>query len=188
MANYRVNVRDEFAWQTPVIDKDIVDSAGAAAVKGNRYIINGTGATAWSGHDKEITYYDGAAWQFVTPLEGWICWVKDENKYYKYDGTNWSEYLGQAGPTGPTGPTGAAGATGAVGPTGAAGATGAAGPTGAAGATGSAGPTGAAGATGSQGPTGPTGSQGPTGPTGAQGPTGPDATYDSDYGCLIISA
>ena len=141
MADKRVNVRDEFAWQAPVIDKDIVDSAGAVATKGNRYIINGTGATDWSGHDKEITYYDGAAWQFVTPLEGWIAWVQDEDKFYRFDGTNWAEYLGQAGPTGPTGA-----------------------------------------ASTITGPTGPTGAQGPT------GPTGPDATYDSDYGCLIISA
>ena len=164
MANYRVNVRDEFAWQSPVIDKDIVDSAGAAAVKGNRYIINGTGGTAWAGHDKAITYYDGSAWQFITPVEGYICWVQDEDKFYKFDGTNWAEYLGQAGPTGPTGPTGAQG------------------PTGAAGATGAQGPTGATGATGAQGATGAAGA------TGAQGPTGPDATYDSDYGCLVISA
>jgi len=158
MANYRVNVRDEFAWQSPVIDKDIVDSAGAVATKANRYIINGTGANDWSGHDKEITYYDGAAWQFITASEGWICWVNDEDKYYKFDGTDWTEYLGQVGPTGPTGATGN---------------------------TGPAGPTGATGNTGPAGATGATGNTGPAGPTGPTGPT--NQSYDSDYGCLIIT-
>jgi hypothetical protein len=158
MPDYRVNVRDKFAWQSPVIDKDIVDSTLASAVKGNRYIIGGTGANDWTGHDNEITYYDGAAWQFVAPSEGWICWVEDEDKFYKFDGSSWSEYLGQQGPTGPTGPQGPTGPTGATGPQG---------------------------DTGPQGPTGATGDTGPQGPTGPTGPT--NQTYDSDYECLIIS-
>ena len=116
MAEYRINIRDKFAWQDPVIDKDLTTPAGGDA-KGDRYIVGGSATGAWEGHDNAITYYTGSEWVFLTPVEGWICWVKDEDKYYKFDGTNWGEYLGQVGPTGPTGAQGGTGPTGPTGPT-----------------------------------------------------------------------
>ncbi len=44
---------------------------------------------AWAGQDGKITYYDGANWQFVTPEEGWLVYISDENKYYTYTGSAW---------------------------------------------------------------------------------------------------
>jgi len=139
------------------------------------YIKAGTGSsTAWVEHEKDIAQYTGSTWDFYTPVEGWITWVKDENKYYKFDGTNWSEDLGQEGTTGPTGPTGLQGPTGPQGSTGLQGGTGPQGVTGSTG-TGVTGPTGLQGETGPTGPQGITGAgvTGPTGSTGVQGPTGP---------------
>ena len=164
MTDYRVPVLEQFSWQPPVMDKDLTAPPGGES-KGDRYIVGASATGDWSGNDKDIATYTGSGWLFDTPVEGWICWVEDENKFYVFDQTSlWVEYLGEAGPTGPTGPTGSAGTT--PGPTG---------PTG---------PTGV----GDTGPTGPTGSAGTTpGPTGPTGPTGPDATYDADYECLIIS-
>jgi len=184
MTEYRVNLKDKFAWQDPVIDKDLTTPAGGDS-KGDRYIVSAVASGAWEGHENDIAYYTGAEWVFITPTEGWICWVSDENKYYRFDGSSWAEYLGQAGPTGPTGPTGATGGTGPTGPTGAQGPTG---PTGATGNTGPTGPIGPTGSAGGTGPTGPTGATGNTGPAGPTGPTGPvNQVYDADYGCLIIT-
>ena len=146
MADYRVPVLENFEWQRPVEDRVVAPAGGEA--KGIRYLVIATASGDFAGQENKIAYYDGAAWQFDAPLEGMILWVKDEDKYYRYDGSSWGEYLGQQGPTGPTGAAGPTGPTGAAGPTG---------PTGATGADGDTGPAGPTGATGDTGPAGPTG-------------------------------
>jgi len=204
MSTYRVNARDVFSFQETVKDKDLTTSPAAA--KGDRYIIAGTGGQ-WSAFAiNDIVYCNtaGAAgealWTKITPTEGYICWVDDENEYYKFDGANWSEYLGktglalqtgtnknpetetaywdlfvkkgQTGPTGVQGPTGPQGVTGPTGLQGTQGVQGETGVTGPQGKTGTTGPTGVQGHTGVQGETGPTGPQGTQGVTGATGATG----------------
>jgi len=89
--------------------------------KGIRYLLT-DGANV-----NKIVYSDGSIFVYLIPSEGWITWVDDENEYYKFDGTNWSMYLGEQGATGVTGATGATGAQGIQGVTGATGATGATG-------------------------------------------------------------
>jgi len=193
MANYRVNARDYFSWQSPVNSRVATPAGGET--KGHRYLVT-VGTGVFAGHDNQIAYADSdtPTWQFITPSEGWIVWVDNENEYYKFDGTNWSEYLGQTGPTGPqgaqgvqgetgatglqgeTGPTGLQGVQGKTGAQGDVGAQGKTGPTGLQGAQGKTGPTGLQGVQGKTGPTGLQGVQGETGPTGlqgAQGKTGP---------------
>jgi len=89
MATYRVPVLQDFAWQPPVKDKDLGTPAGGEA-KGDRYIVSANGG-AWSdGAAKDIAWWDGAAWNFDTPAEGWQCWVEDENLYYVFDGSDWT--------------------------------------------------------------------------------------------------
>lgn len=169
--NYRVNVRDEFSWQSPVNSRVATPVGGET--KGYRYLVT-VGTGVFAGHDNQIAYADSdtPTWQFITPLEGWILWVDNENEYYKFDGTNWSKYLGQTGPTGPQGTTGPQGETGKTGPTGPQGATGLTGKTGPTGTQGSTGPQGITGPTGPQGIQGETGPAGSTGKTGSTGPTG----------------
>jgi hypothetical protein len=169
MTNYRIPIIDKFSWQPPV--KSILDTEPGGPAKGDRYIVavSATG-TNWAGNDNKITYYDGAAWQFDTPAEGWQVYSEGADKFYFYTGSAWVETI-SIGPTGPasvtTGPTG----PGITGPTGAGGGKG------------------DKGDQGNPGGTGPTGAPstvtGPTGP-GVTGPTGPGATYDADYGCLVV--
>jgi len=90
MAKYHVPVLEKFQWQQPVIDKDLT-SPPADPSKGDRYLIYGTGSGDWTGHDNDIAYYDGSAWQFIDASEGMHVWVKDEDKIYVFDGTSWSE-------------------------------------------------------------------------------------------------
>jgi len=76
-------------WQDSVLDKDLNTPPGAPGA-GNRYIVAAGGVGAWAGHDDDIAEWDGAAWQFQTPNEGFACVVEDENKVYIYiAGTGW---------------------------------------------------------------------------------------------------
>ena len=166
MTTYRVPVLETFQWQQPV--KDRLADPPATPLKGDRYLVIATGSGDWVGKEGQIAYCSnatGPVWSYTLPTEGMICWVNDEDKYYRYSGTAWAifETIGPTGPAGPTGPSGPAG------------------PTGATGGTGPQGPTGATGGTGPQGPTGA------TGPTGPAGPTGPGAEYDAAYDCLLIA-
>lgn len=93
MAKYRVPVLEKFSFQPPVLDKDLTTPPGTPA-KGDRYIVGASATGDWAGHDGEITYYDGAAWQFDSPSEGWFTWVSDEDLFYKHNGTSWSAMSG----------------------------------------------------------------------------------------------
>lgn len=75
-------------WQESVIDKDLVTAPGAPST-GDRYILAGIGG-GWSGGAvNDIAEWDGAAWLFDTPNEGYATRVMDENKVYINDGSAW---------------------------------------------------------------------------------------------------
>ncbi len=92
MANYRVPVLENFAWQEPVAD-ELLNPTGLTPSKGDRYLINGVGAGTWVGHDNQIAWYDGSAWLFDTPGEGWRCFVQDLDRLFYYDGASWTDQL-----------------------------------------------------------------------------------------------
>jgi hypothetical protein len=76
-------------WQDSVLDKDETDPSGLSPSVGDRYIV-GTGAIGvWAGHDDEIAEWNGSSWDFTIPLEGYACWVEDENRLYVYNGSAW---------------------------------------------------------------------------------------------------
>jgi len=89
MTDYLVEHRHQIAWQPPIKDKDLETSPDTPS-KGDRYIVAGTGGDWSGGLVNDITYYTGSAWVFITPSEGWILWVEDENLYYYFDGSNWN--------------------------------------------------------------------------------------------------
>lgn len=92
MANYLVEVRTHFSWQMPVEDKDLTTSPSVG--KGARYIVAGTGGDWSGGSVNDIAQYNGATWDFYTPLEGWFTWINDENKLYYFNGSSWGEFSG----------------------------------------------------------------------------------------------
>lgn len=55
---------------------------------GDRYII-GTGTGAWSGQDKAVTIWDGSAWVFYPPKEGWKAYNLTLDLDLKYNGSSW---------------------------------------------------------------------------------------------------
>lgn len=78
-------------WQDSVIDADILDPSALTPSDGDRYLINGTGAGDWSGHDNEIAEYIGSSWEFTSPITGMFVSADDESDIvYYYGGSSWS--------------------------------------------------------------------------------------------------
>jgi len=102
MSNYKVPQLNSFEWQQLVLDKDLSTPSGLTPSKGNRYIVKATGSGDWTGHSNAIATYNGATWDFTEAVEGMICWIADEDKFYKFI-TSWTEYLGQQGNQGDQG-------------------------------------------------------------------------------------
>lgn len=75
-------------WVDPVKDKDLSAPPGSPATD-DRYIVASGGSGLWSGHDTEIAEWDGAAWQFTTPVIAMTTYVEDETEYYSWNGSAW---------------------------------------------------------------------------------------------------
>jgi hypothetical protein len=86
--------RAEAVIQGNVIDKDLTAPPGGAS-DGDRYIV-GSGATGdWYGQDDDFAYYKSGTWLFLTPEEGWLVYVQDENLFYLYS-SGWAALTGAA--------------------------------------------------------------------------------------------
>jgi len=68
-------------WLAPVKDKDTLTPPGDPDT-GDRYLIDGTGTGAWSGHDGEVAEYNGSGWDFTEPTDGTTVNVQDEDTPY----------------------------------------------------------------------------------------------------------
>lgn len=58
------------------------------------YIITATATGAWAGKENQLAYWltSTSAWQYITPREGMLVHVNDEDVYYKYTGSAWAVY------------------------------------------------------------------------------------------------
>jgi len=64
-------------------------TAPPAAVAGDCYIPKATATGVWASHENHIAYYDGSAWKFYTPEEGWTFWCAAEKTTVFFNGTSW---------------------------------------------------------------------------------------------------
>lgn len=72
-----------------IADKDLTDPANALTTK--EYIV-ATGAVGeWQGQDGNIAYYD-QIWRFITPRNGYLVMVDDEDTLYGYVDTSWTSF------------------------------------------------------------------------------------------------
>ena len=55
---------------------------------GDVYIVAASAMGAWAGKDKKIAYFD-QVWHFITPRNGSLQWVLDENHHCQFNGTAW---------------------------------------------------------------------------------------------------
>ena len=89
---YVDDVAATLEWQDSVIDADILDPTALTPSTGDRYLINGTGAGAWAGHDNEIAEWNGSAWVYTAPTTGMRVGADDEPNvaFYLYGGVSWT--------------------------------------------------------------------------------------------------
>lgn len=78
-----------FAFHLSVKDRDLTAPPGSPA-SGDSYIPAATATGAWAGKEKQIAVYDGAAWVFGVPREGWVASIDDEDVMIRYNGSAWS--------------------------------------------------------------------------------------------------
>ncbi len=78
-----------FAYHLSVKDRDLTTPPGSPA-SGDTYIPAATATGAWVGKEGQVAVYDGAAWVFGVPREGWVASIDDENVMIRYDGSAWS--------------------------------------------------------------------------------------------------
>jgi hypothetical protein len=69
--------RLDMVVQAAVIDRDLTAPPGAPD-EGHAYLVAAGATGAWSGHDDQISEWDGSAWQFVEPWLGFLIYVADE--------------------------------------------------------------------------------------------------------------
>lgn len=85
--NNSIMVLDGFC-QLSVKDRDLTAPPGSPAI-GDRYLITAVTPTgAWAGQSGKFAIYRNG-WVFITPKEGFMSWIDDENKLIRYDGSAW---------------------------------------------------------------------------------------------------
>jgi len=78
-------------WQEAVLDRNLTAPPGSPTT-GDRYLVASGGTGAWSAKDGQIAEWDGAAWVFSPPDEGFATRVEDEDVMIIYDGTSWGPF------------------------------------------------------------------------------------------------
>jgi hypothetical protein len=78
-----------------IIDKDLSTPPGSPT-SGDCYIVGATATGDWATHEDDVAQYKSTAWEFYTPNTGWVVYVDDESKWYKWGGSSWAEFAGGA--------------------------------------------------------------------------------------------
>ena len=90
---YADNIAAGIHWQTAVIDEvDFTTAEPGSPSVGDRYINTVTGTssgTAQSVTEDYIYEWNGTDWTETVVLEGYACYVNDEDTYKVYNGTSW---------------------------------------------------------------------------------------------------
>ena len=75
--------------QKSVVDKDL--STPPENPENNvLYIVGQNAIDEWENKENYLTYFDNG-WRFITPKNGFVFFVEDENKLYNFNGTSWVE-------------------------------------------------------------------------------------------------
>lgn len=82
---------NNFEWQPSVLSATILDPTPLTPSTGDRYLINGVGAGAWSGQDNNIAEWDGSQWVFTVPTTGtFLASDAEPTALYCFGGSSWS--------------------------------------------------------------------------------------------------
>lgn len=89
MTVYRIPVESAFSFQKPITN--VLMAPPETPAKGDRYIVAADATGDWTGHDNAIAWYDGAAWQFDAPVDGWFSFNLEAAVFLLFDGSDWTE-------------------------------------------------------------------------------------------------
>ena len=95
--SFRVPVLETYLWQ-PQVRAIINNPTEVTFAKGDRFIVGPTPAagSVFEGHANAIAWYDGTAWKFDLPNQGWTTIVtafeSEPFKLVVFDGTTWDLY------------------------------------------------------------------------------------------------
>lgn len=79
-----------FEWENSVIDR--LATPPVSPSSGDRYLVIATASGAWEGEENNIAEYNGASWDFTSPVLGMYVSVDDENDgLYLYGGSSWDK-------------------------------------------------------------------------------------------------
>lgn len=85
--NGAFNVLDALV-QPVALDRDTSAPPGSPQ-EGDVYIVGPSGSGLWSGHDDDIAAYLSGDWLYTTPVEGFTCYLSDENITVFWNGAAW---------------------------------------------------------------------------------------------------
>lgn len=74
--------------QLSVADRDLATPPSSPS-EGDRYIVAAGATGAWSGWAGSVALWLDGAWERLTPREGWLAWVRDEDVLLAWSGTAW---------------------------------------------------------------------------------------------------
>ena len=72
-----------------VVSKSTIAPPGSP-VSGEGYVVPSGATGAWSGQSGKIAIWDGAAWAYIAPRDGFLVHVADADGLALYDGGAWS--------------------------------------------------------------------------------------------------
>ncbi len=95
-AQKEVTVNEGFARIDAVLNSGVVtrgeNTPPATPASGDVYIVGPSPTGAWAGKSGKIAYHDHI-WRFISPNEGLLMWVNDENAHYVFNGTAWAQIV-----------------------------------------------------------------------------------------------
>lgn len=74
-------------WQQSILGE--LDTPPGSPITGDRYLVIATATGDWVGHEDDIAEWDGSAWAFTTPNDGFAVWNEATNVQKVYNGTAW---------------------------------------------------------------------------------------------------
>jgi len=74
-------------WQKSILS-ELADPPGSPTT-GDRHLVIATATGDWVGHEDDIAEWDGAAWDFTSPNDGFAVWNEATNVQKVYNGTVW---------------------------------------------------------------------------------------------------
>ncbi|MDH0335205.1 DUF2793 domain-containing protein [Metapseudomonas otitidis] len=94
LANTTFALLDQLV-QAGAVDKDLSAPPGSPA-NGSLYIVAASATGAWVGKSGQLAFWLTSvnAWSFITPKEGFLVHVNDEDQFYKFNGSSWVVFSG----------------------------------------------------------------------------------------------